>query len=84
MKPQQCSVTVIIIFEHKQQLVYECYIFLQLQLDFSSGKLKPGLNVALPASIEKHYINDVVSIFFYYVESSYTVHKGEKYLFVYL
>ncbi|XP_063403488.1 probable rRNA-processing protein EBP2 [Mytilus trossulus] len=34
----------------------------QLQLDFSSGKLKPGLNVALPASIEKHYINDVAGM----------------------
>lgn len=34
----------------------------QLQADFAVGKLKPGLNVVLPASVDKGYVNDVAGM----------------------
>lgn len=34
----------------------------QLQKDFAAGKLKPGLNVALPASVEKGFVNNVTGM----------------------
>ena len=39
----------------------------QLQEDFIAGKLKPGLNVALPASVDKPCVNDVVRYHFFYL-----------------